>query len=275
MYPKTFVHDKYQKDFEQNGYVVLPLLSTETINRLRGIYDQYIDSNNITSFTSTNLLNNKPIRLEIANEITKEIKHALEQYFNNITFWHPAFLIKPFGENTEFKLHQDWTFVDEEKYISGHIWIPLNNTDFNNGTICVIPCTHYANVKTLRAHTIHELFRGREDVLKDLCIPVPLKIGEAIIFQHSLVHYSPNNISNEHRVAVSCGFNTAGANIITHYRNRENIEVYSMPQNFVFEYDDFNQLNKIPHNGTLLKVIADQKHNALSNEELRALFSRI
>lgn len=273
MYPKTFLQDKYQRDFEQNGYVVIPLFTTEVVNRLIAIYNKHIDNNNVTSFTSTNLLSNKTIRLEIADEIAQIIKPALELYFTNTTFWHPAFLIKPFGENTEFKLHQDWTFVDEDLYISGNIWIPLSDTDFNNGTICVIPGTHYASVKTLRSHTIHEVFRGKEEILKDLCIPIPLKSGEAIIFQHSLVHYSPKNISNEHRIAVSCGFNTTGAEIITHYRNGDNIEVYSMPQNFVFEYDDFNQLNKTPQNGTLIKVIADQRQKNLSNEELRSFFS--
>lgn len=268
-----FNNSHLQNNFDANGYVVLDLLAPETVEQLKAIYANHTGLHHGTSFVSTNLLDEKTVRFEIAEAIKQVIQNPLSRFFVNTKFWAPALMIKPPGEATEFKLHQDWTFVDEEQFYSGNVWVPLSDTDVNNGTICVIPQSHYRFIKTLRAHTIHEIFRNRETVIKDLCIPVNLKAGQAIVFQHSAVHYSPPNLSDSNRVAVSCGFNSENATLITYHKTSDDkVEVYAVPDNFVFNYENLSQLGAAPQNGTLLRTESYKPHAQLSNTELRNLF---
>lgn len=268
-----FNNPHLQNSFDSKGYAVLDLLAPEPVELLKNVYAKYTDLHRNTSFVSTNLLDEKKVRFEIADEIKRIIQKPLDSFFINTKFWAPAFMIKPPGEETEFKLHQDWTFVDEEHYYSGNVWVPLSDTDVSNGTICVIPKSHYQFIKTLRAHTIHEIFRNREAVIKDLCVPVNLKAGQAIVFQHSVVHYSPPNSSKSNRVAFSCGFNSAGATLMTYHKTADDtVEVYAVPDNFVFDYENVSQLGAAPTNGKLLRTESFRQTTALSDEDLRNLF---
>ncbi|MBP6731228.1 MAG: phytanoyl-CoA dioxygenase family protein [Chitinophagales bacterium] len=264
---------KLQQDFEENGYVVVPLLDLTEVELLQKIFNKHLGGHAIDSFTSTNIINSKEWRIQVADEIKQILDSKLNAVFENTKFWNPAFLIKPTGQNTEFKLHQDWTFVDESNYFSGNIWIPLADTNEANGTICVIPKSHYKHVKTLRSHTIPEIFRGREDVIKHLSIPVNLKAGEAIIFQHSLVHYSPSNTTDKVRVAVSCGFNSRGATLLNYYKNSDTeVTLYAMPDNFVFDYGSVRDINGVPQNGIILSKSGYKPNPQLSDRELQSFF---
>ena len=202
------------------------------------------------------------------------IERKLQAVFFETKFWYPAFLIKPSGENTEFELHQDWTFVDEEKYYSGNVWIPLCETEFENGTLCIIPRAHYKNIKTLRSRTVLEIFKGREELLKKFCVPVNLKKGQAVIFQHSVPHYTPSNTSQKMRIAVACGFNSLHAPLLNYCKTENgSIEIYSMPDNFVFDYDNVEQTALTP-NGKLIGHCPYKSDDYLTDEELVSLFSQ-
>ena len=109
-------NNNQQLFFEENGYTVIDLLSHSEVTQLQAIFNAHLNSGSITSFTSTNIINSKEWRLKLADEINHVIGQRLAEVFLNTKFWSPAFLIKPVGDNTEFKLHQDWTFVDEEHY---------------------------------------------------------------------------------------------------------------------------------------------------------------
>ena len=127
----------------------------------------------------------------------------------------------------------------------------------------------------MRSQTIHELFRGREDVLRKYGVPVNLKAGQAVIFQHSLVHYNPSNNSNDLRIAVTCGFNSNDATLLTHYKDENNqVTVYAMPDNFVFDYGTVDELGLRPANGQVLRQMGYKPSASLSDEALIAFFHR-
>lgn len=239
------------------GFVKVSLLTPTEVEELQQVYQQYFQGENIAHFTSTNLYKDTEWRKGVATQIDRIITTGLKRVFQNVKFWLPAFLIKPTGENTEFEIHQDWTFVDEERYCSGNIWIPLSDTDAGNGTLHFLPGSHYHYVKTLRAHRAPYIFKGHEELAKQMCVPVNAKAGEAIIFYHSTIHYSTPNLSDKQRVAVVSAFNSADTGLKFHYLTDENvIEEYSMPDNFVFNFESPDAVNKKPQNGQLVNSAA-------------------
>lgn len=255
MIEPIFTCSETQYHFDTYGFAKIKLLSEEQIELLLNIYNKYFLNKQVSHFTSTNFIPEKLERYSISKDILATITDSIHKNLTNIKLWNAAFLIKPTGNNTEFNLHQDWTFVDEEHFYSGNIWMPLQDTNEENGTLYVIPKTHFAQIKTFRAQTIHELFFEKEHILKPFCIPLKIKKGEALIFQHSLIHYSSANKSNSNRIAAVCGFNSSKAILKTHYRISEiECEEYEMPDNFVFDFEDGKSLNNKP-NGTFIKKI--------------------
>lgn len=257
--------------FEQHGYVVVDLLNEGDLSRLRSIHEESM-SGQVSGFTSTNMINSKVWRKSLALAIYHVLKIPLNNVLSNCNFWLPAFLIKPPGEDTEFRLHQDWTFVDEKVYVSGNVWIPLCDTDENNGTLHFIEKSHHLCVSSFRVQGMPLFFEGSEDLLKQYCTEVQVKAGQAIVFFHSVIHYSPPNRSQLDRVAVSCGFHSTDAPLMFYHRSGESrIEEYLMPDNFVFDFDDSESLGCRPEHGQLNRTL-DYEQRIYSEEDLVNLF---
>lgn len=249
-----FYDKNLNKDFTSIGYVVFDLLNEEDLKELTLIYAKFIGKKHIAQFTTTNVSISPELKIEIARCIDEIVYPKISGIMRNINFWPGAFLIKPIGENTAFEAHQDWTFVDEEQYVSGNLWIPLSDTDDKNGGMAFLESTHYPNIKSIRSQTIPDFFHRNRALLKPFIKPVFLKAGQAVVFNHSIIHYSYPNISNQNRIAISKGFNSSEANLLHYLRTTEHdVELYEMPQNFVFHYSNLNELKQKPINGRLIK----------------------
>lgn len=273
MRKNIFIQDEHQLEFDENGFLKLKIFDTEEIDDLWNIFNHHLSNQETPHFLSTNFLPQKEERIKIANKISTIINSKIHNTLTNIKLWYPAFLIKPTGEDTEFKLHQDWTFVDELQYYSGNFWFPLQDTDEDNGTLYVIPKTHFTCVNSIRAQTIHEIFWGKDAILKPYCTPLNVKKGEVVFFQHSTIHYSSANISNHKRVAINCGFNSKEATLKTFFRiNETEANEYEMPDNFVFEYNDIASLNNLPTGQFIQKVKIPYQHTIRNPSDLINLF---
>jgi len=261
-----------QKNLDEKGYVVFDLLGHDQVDRLQRIYEEHFTSG-VSGFTSTNLTHSKPWRKALAQRIFEVIETPLRDKMQHGKFWLPAFLIKPHGVDTEFKPHQDWTFVDETQYVSGNVWIPLCDTDSENGTLYFIEKSHHLFIPTFRVQAMPLFFEGNEAFLKAYCTPVPLKKGQAVFFYHSVIHYSPANVSDKERVAVSVGVNSEDADLKFYHRAPDgHIEEYLMPDNYVFEFEDIDSLSRRPEIGKLNRVL-EYTQKIYSQAELEQLFS--
>lgn len=243
MNKSIFRDHSLQTHFQEDGYIKISLFNRDEIYELRKIFEKWFDKENFEAFRSTNFSRNKIETLEISNEITKLVYPKFNEVFLNVDYWMAAFLVKPSNFNIEFEVHQDFTFVDEEQFYSGNIWIPLQDTDENNGSMYFIEKTHYKYLKTIRSLSNVEFFKGFESLVKPFSHSVNCKLGEVVIFQHSIIHGSNTNLSSQDRLAISCGFNSSDTSLIHYVRiNDEELSLVEMEENFVFKMDDFSSL---------------------------------
>jgi Phytanoyl-CoA dioxygenase (PhyH) len=264
-----------QGKLDELGFVKFKLLSAVDLIELEKIYARFLGNENLQYFTSTNIFKDVQWREEISKQISAVIFDKLSDCFQNVKLWNPAFLIKPAGENTEFKMHQDWTFVNEDKFVSGNIWMPLTDTDELNGTLYFIPRSHYRFINTKRYQGVPYFFDGNEKLLKEFCIPITVKAGEAVVFYHSIIHYTPPNLSQQPRAVVASAFNSAKTGLSFFLRTGENfVEEYSMPDNYVFYYENTQAINSPPKMGQLVRRFNYNK-TTLSENELLELFSKL
>lgn len=114
-----------------------------------------------------------------------------------------SFVVRSSGSvEQDMPLHQDWTFVDEAAAQSLGVWIPLQDVDASNGCLQVVPGSH-RHQQPMRA--IGGGFRYgmlEAELREQYLVDVPAQAGDAICFDHRLIHCSRPNGSSQPRFAV-------------------------------------------------------------------------
>src|SRR5580700_7488346 len=127
-----------QKQFEQNGYILLSSLLTpgeiETLNSLFTKFQNECNGAFHTSHFSTDVVYKKQVHDTIAELVFPKAAPHL----NNFLPLFGNFMIKNSDPENFMPLHADWTYVDEQQFCSVAIWIPLVDVDAENGCLGII-----------------------------------------------------------------------------------------------------------------------------------------
>lgn len=232
-----FNNEQLDKQFELNGFVVIPLLNNTEIKQLNDAYQGEL-FNNPEGFYSTSFSKNENIKSLLNKTINDVIEPKAKNIFNPFKPLGSCYLSKSPGQKGEMPIHQDWTVVDESKYDSITIWIPLQDVNETNGTLQVIPGSHRFSDAIRSPFFDNPLADIENDLKKDLQL-VNLKAGEAIIFSQALIHASPANKKEETRLAVTYGLIPEEAELLFYYANKEPklAEKYVVPINFFEKYN--------------------------------------
>lgn len=109
--------------------------------------------------------------------------------------------VKPPGRG-RFELHQNWPTVADLSEITLTAWCPLVEVSGHNGGIQIVPRSHKI-VPDVASPTVPPFFAEIEDLLvEEYLRPVPMKAGDCLIFDDSLIHWSDENRSDAPRIAV-------------------------------------------------------------------------
>jgi ectoine hydroxylase-related dioxygenase (phytanoyl-CoA dioxygenase family) len=241
-----FKDKKHQEEFEQNGYVVLPFLSEGEIDFLSQTFDQnfpdFPDGFYSTSFSKDEQAK-KNTWLAIDEIFDAKIQHLAMPYRK----LGSCFLTKSPGDKGEMPIHQDWTIVDEPRYHSITVWVPLCDVDDKNGAMQAIPGSHKFS-KALRSPSIPDPLDQIAGILRKDLVDIPMKAGEALVFSQALFHASPPNKGMDVRKVVTFGFIPQEAELFFHYLNEEGrVEKYKVPDSFFGDYN--TEIGGAPRHG--------------------------
>ena len=222
---------------ERDGFVVVPFCSEEQLRQLRELY-RTVPADSNSPFWSSSFLTDTPFK----EQLSKSTSAILNESVSNCLAEHKplgcSFLTKFPGEYSEMPIHQDWTVVDESKFGSYTFWIALDDTNETNGALEVIPGSHKLNSE-LRSPSLPVAFEGIRKELRPYLQMVKMKAGEAMLFNHSLMHSSPANQSEKPRVAVTYGFVPESAALSMYYGSEEGkVKKYNMPDDMFIKYPE-------------------------------------
>jgi len=197
--------------FLTQGFVAAPFLSVDEVSALRESLGEGVLVGD-RGFRDTAAL---PLDFEAKQRIHALLSAAfadgadelLEAYApvmsSVITKWP--------GEDSQKELHRDFRLVDERRYRSVTIWVPLVDVDEHNGALCVLPGSHLVDAGP------RSVPRAPGQVLPPLdctdLVTVPMRAGDAVLFDMAVAHGSALNRSDRPRPAAAVAYAPAEARL--------------------------------------------------------------
>ena len=126
---KIFKDDALQTLFNRQGYVVTPFISTSEVKLLDELFDSLHPNLPKEGFVSSSYSQDYAYKKKVSDEIVKIFSKHYERLFQNYQPFGAAFLFKISSPNSQLAVHQDWTIVDEEKFVALNCWVPLIDAD--------------------------------------------------------------------------------------------------------------------------------------------------
>jgi hypothetical protein len=233
---KIVKNETNRKLLNDSGYLVAGNIGTKLLTDLKDFYKTLHAFNASEGGMFYSLYSNDiDYRKKVHCQIEKTLKPFYDNLFNDYKTVLNSFIVKIPGPKSDFTLHQDSTGLDEFKFSPLSAWIPLQDTDLSNGTLCLIPKTHKF-FSPYRGISFSPPFAQYEAVLRKYLVPVDLKAGDILLFDNRLVHYSHLNNSNQERVVVMSGIFPSEAEILSVYKDEN---VFNAPLEIYRQSDDF------------------------------------
>ena len=259
MYPDTFHDPKLQKDFDDKGYTILRgFLDPIGIEMLLTLFSNF--SNEFSGpFHTSHFSSNTAYKQKVHDTISEVIFPKAAEYLNDFQPLFGNFMIKSPDPEVAMDLHADWAYVDEHKVRSAAIWVPLIDVNAQNGCLGIIEGSHKIT-NAIRGPGIRQSGRIHDNEWASRYGKlIPMKAGDAIIYDHALLHYSPPNKTDKIRPALNFSLKPASAKPWIHYfqlEGSDEIELYSVEDPaFYIRYEHFQR----PQTGQFIKKFSSKE----------------
>lgn len=230
----TFQHIRQQESFEQKGYSLIDsFLTKDEVRELREFYKNNTD-NRLTGFHATMHSVDFALRAAVTEKITTVFKKKSDLLLDEYRAVVGNFTVKEPGIESFFDFHLDWNMLDESKARSVTIWVPLEDTNAENGNLWILEgsnhladtyrCGPGLNLLAEKPHEFEEM-RFEKKVLE-------MKAGDAIIYDHKLIHGSPPNLTQHARIAINLALLPKEVKALHYFYEKEQIKVYEVEDSF-------------------------------------------
>ncbi|MBK8672732.1 MAG: phytanoyl-CoA dioxygenase family protein [Bacteroidetes bacterium] len=241
-----FLNPRYYEEINEKGYIILPFLDETDLKDIKAIYEKYINPKEIVykdNMFMTSWSLDPKIKIGVSSELKTILDEKCKLYFENFKSTNQLFSIKKENTKKIFPLHQDWSIVDESKYLSLNFWIPIQDTDSKNGAIKIIPQSHKLNNYIRGAGYLFPNFESLNKDISPYLFTTDLKKGEALIFFQRTIHGSHPNKTNNVRNALCFSIYDKDARFQTYFQATKNdpLEIHFPDEDFMFKYDDLQK----------------------------------
>ncbi len=240
-----FYDETIQKQYDKDGFVNMDFLTAFELETLRSLYaelkkhERKEKKNMPTDFELSFFFNDPSYRKRVFNTLSAFFQPLVDRHLDNYKPIIINIFDKPPGGIGEVPIHMDWSFVDETKYSSVSVWVPLINVTRENGTIELVKGSH--KKQQYRGTFIPYSFDGHWDKLKTKYLePQNLNAGQICILDNSIIHWTADNYSDKTRTTIQIIMAPAEAPVNLYYKdpnaNQDRIEIFSVDSDF---YTDF------------------------------------
>jgi len=237
-FDRVFRDASLQALFERDGFVVIDLLQADEVAALRAVWDASDDEVKTRPFSATIMSPDLAYRRRVSEAVVGLLSQRLHAVLDDYRFCHGVFVAKcPGMDEGHVSLHQDQSFVDEERFTAAVVWLPLTDVTRRNGCLRAVRGSHRFNHGargTYRDWPYPEL-RGAitERYLADL----PMRAGQACLAAPTLFHESEANRSDTVRVAACALAIPRQSRLLYHYQDAtDRMQRFEVPDDFYLRY---------------------------------------
>lgn len=154
---------------------------------------------------------------EQARRIDLELKRLLspsfEELLGDVEPFTTSLFVKPPHHGSPVQFHQDLTYTDERVERALLVWIPLHDVGYANGALSVVPGSHRWTTG-IRGYGGPSPLHNLQQQVASLAEIVPLRRGEALLYDPALIHGSGPNTHGSERIAAIAAFAPRGAGLV-------------------------------------------------------------
>lgn len=259
------------KDLDKNGFLLVKeFFRPDEIAALCQLFDKFELSTSERFFT-THWLNNQEKR-EVHDKLKSSIEHKIKANFPESEAILYYYLVKYNDANTKVTPHQDWTIIDKEMETDAFtLWIPLKETNEQNGGLRVVPQSHRiltdvrgSHIEMAYGHIAHEIDAEFGQNLNT-------EQGDAVIFNHKLLHSSPPNLSASLRLAIGVVLIPKGTQCVHYYLKDNKIYKYQVPADYLLNFS----FGDTPLPSFSLEEVMDYKAKTYSSSDYQNDLSKL
>lgn len=248
--PRRVLRDEaLQAEFDERGYVVVPLLDHGQVEQLRRSYLAAVDRpeglNPEGAYDDTyaefSVIHSRPsFRSEAFDIITEVLTEPANGYLSEFRPLVANFVNKPPGTGV-VPAHQNWSVVDESRFQSVSVWVALVDCVVANGAMLMCDGSH----KMLRGRrgmwAYYQFSNIESELIEQHLTPVAVSAGDAVILDDAVVHYSPPNTTDQARLAIQFVMVPDEAEAIFHQQvgadgDLLDVDVWSVDEAFFFNF---------------------------------------
>lgn len=265
---KILIKDQdFASALDKLGFCVLPMFNDEQLSNIRKVYDNFLIQNQVNGLIASHSRTIPEESLQISEAIKSILLPSLENWFENYNFFLGGFMVKEANTNSEFPLHQDWNILEETKYKSYQIWIPLELSSPYNGGIYVFPGSHmFFNNNRSGSYGMPRV--EREEALEPYLVDMVIPRGSALVYHNSLFHASFPNLTSKNRISVIINVYEKDAPLSYFHKNalQNCTEQYSIDSKLFLSNLGYLEKGEIPEDFTEFKI---KPVDGINNSELR------
>lgn len=191
----------HEAQFERDGYVLVEGFGADAVEEAAAVFSETTGPVR-SGFHNSLRLDVTDERTRIAAFVTRRFREPIERILHGVRPLTGAFLSKGSDGDSMVSPHQDWSLVDERIYRSFNIWMPLCETTAQNGALGIVRRSHRLPY-TIRGTNVPSGTELRADLLLPYVTAVPMRAGDALIYEHRMIHASSSNRSGVARTAMS------------------------------------------------------------------------
>ncbi len=267
----TFLDPELDARLAADGYVVVPLLGPEEVERLAAAYQSLGVAPGdpqracIDTFHCFDSDYKEAVHAEVEAVLAPRVAGLFDRH-KSLSY---CYIQKWPGETSGFGLHQDISVLDERRYRSVEVWCALTDTNEENGQLWVVPGSHTWAPVQRGIHGCPPPYAGLEErIISRHAIPVPVEAGQAIVFCHSTYHFSFPNRSGRFRLVAATDLIPEEAQHLHYFANDSGtIDEFEIEESFWTENNPFT-LRTPPQEARLLGQVDPAEFPRLTEEDL-------
>ncbi|QAY78743.1 phytanoyl-CoA dioxygenase family protein [Sphingosinicella sp. BN140058] len=208
MLQPQFATAEMGSDFYRLGYVVAPLLTPREVAETRGALAAAMQSHEMSGRSEDDLRqghisyynDNGAYQEDVAALVRAALAPALPRIVSGYRVSAGGAFVKPPGGG-EMGVHCDYRATNDPDAVTFTIWCALDDADEENGALCMLPGSHKVEGQII-GPGVSPYFEAYPDRIKPRSRPVPVRAGEALLFQTGMIHWSLPNHSDRPRPAI-------------------------------------------------------------------------